>query len=129
VYTARAVSPTIHYLLESLVGLAVLSLAAVALVVWARRNGVAAKPGPMELLGRLPLDARRAVYLVRVGDTALVLGTGDGGGLCKLGEIPIASLPPGARAIESPLVLPFLRRAVAAETSSETAEPTRDVAS
>jgi len=67
-----------------LVGVAAL----VVLVLSAgRRLGVGRAAGPLELVGRLPLDGRRAVYLVRVGETVYVVGASETG-LSKLGEIP-----------------------------------------
>ncbi len=49
------------------------------------------RPGPtgrkLELLGRLPLEGRRAVYLVRVLDKAYVLAAGEGG-MEVLDELP-----------------------------------------
>ena len=41
----------------------------------------------MELLARLPLEARRSVYVVRVLDQVLILGASEAG-LTKLGELP-----------------------------------------
>ncbi|HWA77702.1 MAG TPA: flagellar biosynthetic protein FliO [Polyangiaceae bacterium] len=61
-------------------GLAILVLFA------ARRTGVGKPLGPMKLAGRLVLDARRAIYLVRVGETYLVVGASEAG-LTKLGEL------------------------------------------
>ena len=44
----------------------------------ARRFGVGRGGGPLELVGRLPIDARRAVYLVRLGETVYVSVPGVG---------------------------------------------------
>jgi flagellar biogenesis protein FliO len=52
----------------------------------ARRLGVGRPGGPLELVGRLPLDGRRAVYLVRVGKTVYVLGASEAG-IHKIGEL------------------------------------------
>lgn len=80
------------YLIETFVTLvAVCGLAFV--VLWgARRLGLGRPSGPIELRGHLPLDARRAIYLVKVGDQVFVVGVGEGG-FTKLGEIPAADLP------------------------------------
>ncbi len=67
-----------------LTGVAVL---AVLLLSVGRRFGIGRPSGPLELVGRLPLDGRRAVYLVRVGETVYVVGASEGG-LSKLGELP-----------------------------------------
>lgn len=85
-------SPSAGYLLETFVTL-VLVLAAAVGVLWAaKRLGVVAKAGPLELVGRLPLDARRAVYLVRIGETVLVVGSSEAG-LTKLGELAADAVP------------------------------------
>ncbi len=75
-------------MLTGVVGLAVL------LLTLGRRFGVGRPSGPLELVGRLPLDNRRAVYLVRVGETVYVVGASENG-LSKLGELPrdAAELP------------------------------------
>jgi flagellar protein FliO/FliZ len=80
------------YLIETFVTLiAVCGLAFV--VLWgARRLGVGRPSGPIELRGHLPLDARRSIYLVKVGDQVFVVGVGEGG-FTKLGEIPAGELP------------------------------------
>jgi flagellar biogenesis protein FliO len=88
------------YILETFVTL--LGVCALALVVlWgARRLGVGRPTGPIELYGHLPLDARRAIYLVRVGAQVFIVGVGEGG-FTKLGEIPATDVPAAspARAI------------------------------
>src|SRR5208337_960863 len=86
------VSSYAGYLIETFVTLvAVCALAFV--VLWgARRLGIGRPSGPIELRGHLPLDARRAIYLVKVGAQVFVVGVGEGG-FTKLGEIPAADLP------------------------------------
>jgi flagellar biogenesis protein FliO len=86
------VSAYAGYIVQTLVTLvAVCALA--MLVLWgARRVGIGRPSGPLELRGHLPLDARRAIYLVKVGDRAFVVGVGEGG-FTKLGEIPMSELP------------------------------------
>jgi len=54
--------------------------------------GVGRSSGPIELRGRLQLDARRAIYLVKVGAQVYVLGVSEGG-FTKLGEMPAGDLP------------------------------------
>lgn len=80
-------SPLGRYVVETLVMLVGVAGLAVLLLVVGRRLGVGRPTGPLELVGRLPLDGRRAVYLVRVGETVYVLGASEGG-LSKLGEVP-----------------------------------------
>jgi flagellar protein FliO/FliZ len=86
------VSSYAGYLLETFVTLiAVCGLAFV--VLWgARRVGLGRPSGPLEMRGHLPLDARRSIYLVKVGDHVFVVGVGEGG-FTKLGEIPASELP------------------------------------
>jgi len=80
------------YVIETFVTLLAVCALAV-LVLWgARRAGIGRASGPIELLGHLPLEARRAIYLVKVGDQVFVVGVGEGG-FTKLGEIPAGALP------------------------------------
>jgi flagellar protein FliO/FliZ len=85
------------YLVETFVTLvAVCALAFV--VLWgARRMGLGRPSGPIELRGHLPLDARRSIYLVKVGTQVFIVGVGEGG-FTKLGEIPASDLPEALRA-------------------------------
>jgi flagellar biogenesis protein FliO len=81
------VSPVASYIVQSLVTLLGVAALAVLLLYGARKTGMGRPSGPIELVGRLPLDGRRAVYLVRVGSTVFVLGSSEAG-LVKLGEVP-----------------------------------------
>jgi flagellar protein FliO/FliZ len=83
------------YLLQTLLLLVAVSALAVVVLFSAKKLGIGRPDGPIELVGRLPLDARRAVYLVKVGAEVLVVGASEAG-LTKLGEMPAASLPPRA---------------------------------
>jgi flagellar protein FliO/FliZ len=87
------VSPYSGYVIETFVTLLAVCALAV-LVLWgARRVGIGRPRGPIELLGHLPLDARRGIYLVKVAGQVFVVGVGEGG-FTKLGEIPLDALPP-----------------------------------
>jgi flagellar biogenesis protein FliO len=90
--TWRPVSPYAGYLIETFVTLIAVCALAVLLLWGARRVGVGRPSGPIELCGRLQLDARRAIYLVKVGAQVYVLGVGEGG-FTKLGEMPSSDLP------------------------------------
>ncbi|HSQ65843.1 MAG TPA: flagellar biosynthetic protein FliO [Polyangiaceae bacterium] len=81
------------YLLETFVTLAVVCVLAFAVLYGARRVGLGRATGSIRLVGQLPLDGRRAIYLVRIGGSVLVVGASEGG-LTKLGELPAAELPP-----------------------------------
>ena len=61
------------------------------MVAGGRRAGVGRPSGPLSLAGRLSLDARRAIYLVRVADVIYVVGASEAG-LSKLGELPRGTL-------------------------------------
>jgi flagellar biogenesis protein FliO len=100
------------YLVETLVTLvAVCGLAFV--VLWgARRLGIGRPSGPLVLRGHLPLDARRAIYLVAVGDRVFVVGVGEGG-FTKLGEFPASELPPAASPAQSAPFADVLARVLA----------------
>lgn len=95
-YAPAAVSPATSYLVQTLVTLVGVCALAALVLYGARRAGLGRPNGPLELLGKLPLDGRRAVYLVRVTDTTYVLGASEAG-LVKLGELDAAfrtGLPP-----------------------------------
>ena len=71
-----AMSPLASYVIETVVTLLGVIALAVLVLYAARRMGIGRPAGPLELVGRLPLDGRRAVYLVRVKK---ILKTGQGG--------------------------------------------------
>jgi flagellar biogenesis protein FliO len=81
------VTPLGRYVVETLVMLVAVAALVVLVLSAGRRLGMGRSGGPLELVGRLPLDGRRAVYLVRVGETVYVVGASESG-LSKLGEIP-----------------------------------------
>lgn len=80
------------YIVETFVTLAIVCGLAYAVLFGARRLGLGRARGPIELVGQLPLDARRFIYLVRVGGQVYVVGAGEGG-FTKLGELEAGSLP------------------------------------
>jgi flagellar biogenesis protein FliO len=81
-----AVPPVVSYVVQTLVMVVAICALAVLVLYGARRIGVGRPSGPLALVGRLPLDGRRAVYLVRVGEMVYVVGASEAG-LEKLGEI------------------------------------------
>lgn len=83
------------YLIETVAMLAVVSALAFFAMVAAKRLGVGRPHGPIELVGQLPLDARRGIYLVRVADRVFLVGVGEAG-FTKLGELAAADLPAAA---------------------------------
>lgn len=70
--------------------LAVVALS-VLLLFGARRLGIGKPTGPLTLLGRMPLEGRRAVYLVRVGQRIFVLAASEAG-MRKIGEVSLEEL-------------------------------------
>ena len=79
-------TPFATYIVETLVTLVAVVALAVLVLVSARRFGIGRPLGPLELVGRLPLEGRRAVYLVRVAGRIFVIGASEAG-LKKLGEL------------------------------------------
>jgi flagellar protein FliO/FliZ len=110
------------YLLETLVTL--LAVCGLALVVlWgARRLGMGRPNGPIELVGHLPLDGRRAIYLVKVGGRIFIVGVGEGG-FAKLGELHADELPavasPSGATFASVLARVLAKRGASQEVRSE----------
>jgi flagellar biogenesis protein FliO len=125
------------YLVETVVMLVVVSALAFFAMVLAKRVGVGRAHGPIELVGQLPLDARRGLYLVKVGSRVFLVGVGEGG-FSKLGEVPANEVPVGeknatgfadifARALnKKPKVPPAAPKADPGETISEAVLPSRD---
>jgi flagellar biogenesis protein FliO len=80
------VSPLTAYVIETVVTLLGVIALAIAVLYGARRLGVGRPSGPLQLVGRLPLDGRRAVYLIKVGSVVYVVGASEAG-LNKLGQL------------------------------------------
>jgi flagellar biogenesis protein FliO len=85
-------TPLSRYVVETVITLVAVVALSIVLLSALRRVGVGKAAGPLELLARLPLEGRRAVYLVRVGETVYVLGASENA-MQKLGELPQGSLP------------------------------------
>jgi flagellar biogenesis protein FliO len=90
-------TPLGRYIVETVVTLLLVSGLALLVLYAARRSGVGRPMGPITLAGRLALDARRAIYLVRIGETYFVVGASEAG-LTKLGELESAAVGDLARA-------------------------------
>lgn len=119
-------TPLGRYVVETLIMLTGVAALAVLLLTLGRRFGVGRPTGPLELVGRLPLDGRRAVYLVRVGETVYVVGASERG-LEKLGELPKDGLvlPPAEPVGGSfgSVLSRVIQRPTAAATPTATATP------
>ena len=87
-------SPIASYVVQTTVTLLGVTALAVVILYGARRAGLGRPTGPLEIVGRLPLDGRRTVFLVRVGGTIYVVGSSEAG-LVKLGETTDALLRGG----------------------------------
>ena len=100
-------------LLQTLLALAAVCILAWVVLRWGARRGVGigGSRGLVRVLERIPLDARRALYLVQVGDKVLLLGGGDGAAPSVLREMDASELPPEAeRGSGFSAVLAKLRR-------------------
>lgn len=101
-------------LLQMLLALAAVCVLAVVALRWGARGGLGALGGrgaKVRVMERVSLDARRALYLVQVGDKVLLVGAGDGP-LSVLCEVDPKSLPeePEAHRVGFAEVLARFRR-------------------
>jgi flagellar protein FliO/FliZ len=85
------------YIVQTMVTLVAVCALAFLVLYGARRLGVGRPRGPIELVGLLPLDARRSIYLVKVAGQVIVVGASEAG-FTKLGEIPASEVPAEATA-------------------------------
>jgi flagellar protein FliO/FliZ len=111
-------------LIETFVTLVAVCAIAFVVLYGARRLGIGRAQGPIHLIGQLPLDGRRSVYLVKVGEQVLVVGVAEGG-MTKLGEMPASSLP----AIPIPSGAPFatiLARVLAKKPAAQAGDANAD---
>ena len=117
-YPRATLSPLASYVVETLITLLGVIALAVLVLYGARRLGVGRPAGPLNLVGRLPLDGRRAIYLVRVDKTIFVVGASEAG-LTKLGELDgeAIALAPDPVAAQVPFV-DVLARVVAKARNS-----------
>jgi flagellar biogenesis protein FliO len=114
-------TPLSRYVVETLITLLAVVALSVVLLSALRRVGVGKLGGPLELLARLPLEGRRAVYLVRAGETVYVLAASESA-LAKLGEMPRSLLPQDV-ALEPQSFRDVLKRAVGVKASAPAASP------
>lgn len=80
------------YIVQTIVTLVAVCAIAFVVLYGARRLGVGRPRGPIELVGHLPLDARRSIYLVKVAGQVIVVGASEAG-FTKLGELPAGEIP------------------------------------
>jgi flagellar biogenesis protein FliO len=77
---------TAAYAFETTVTLLGVLLLAVIVIWSARRLGMGRATGPLTVLGRLPLENRKSVYVVRVGNKTYALLSSESG-LSKLDDL------------------------------------------
>ena len=104
-------SPATAYFVQAMVTVLAIVALAVLVLYGGRRLGLGRPSGPLELLGRLPLEPRRAVYLVRVGKIVYVVGASEGG-LTRLGEMDAEAVPTAGVGAGSPTFAEVLGRLV-----------------
>ncbi len=112
------------YLVETFVTLLAVCGLAFVVLYGARRLGIGRPRGPIQLVGQLPLDARRAIYLVQVGGQVIVVGASEAG-FTRLGEIAAGELPPPSEVVSAPFAdVParVLRREPSSKPSPKEAE-------
>ena len=112
-------SPVTAYFVQAMVTVLAIVALAVLVLYGGKRLGIGRPSGPLELLGRLPLEARRAVYLVRVGKVVYVVGASEGG-LTRLGEMDADAVPMGAVGAGGPTFAEVLGRLVRPESKTDT---------
>lgn len=83
-------------LVQTLLALAAVCVLAWVVLRWASRRGLGIHGGRgrVQVLERTPLEPRRALYLVRIGDRVLLLGAGEGASPTVLAELDPSELPP-----------------------------------
>ena len=82
-------------LLQTLLALGAVCILAWVVLRWASKSrlGFGVSRGRVRVLERVPLDARRSLYLVQVGGKVLLVGAGDGAAPAVLAELEPAQLP------------------------------------
>lgn len=108
-------------LLQSLLALAAVCILAWVVLRWSASRGLGMGGNArMKVIERVPLDARRWVYLVEIGERVLVVGAGDGASPTLLAELKKSELP------DAPASRSFLEvlRAKDAPKTAARGEPT-----
>lgn len=82
-------------LLQTLLALAAVCILAWVVLRWSARRGLGVSRGRVKVLERVPLDGRRALYLIEVNGRQLLVGVGDGGAPALLTELEVDDLPVG----------------------------------
>ena len=88
-------------LLRTVFALAAVCLLAYVGLRWLAGRGFGGSPGrssTVRVLSRIPLEARKSLYVVRAGKRVLLLGVGDGGPPALIAELDPGSVEAGAEA-------------------------------
>ncbi|MFO0735321.1 MAG: flagellar biosynthetic protein FliO [Labilithrix sp.] len=93
--------PYAGYIVQTLVTLLAVCALAFVVLYGARRLGLGRPRGPISLVGLLPLDARRSIYLVKVAGQVIVVGASEAG-FTKLGELSADDVPEDVPAAAGP---------------------------
>lgn len=80
-------------LLQTLLALAAVCVLAWVVLRWSAKRGLGGAGRRVKVLERIPLDARRALYLVQIGERVLLLGGGDGAAPTLIAELAEDELP------------------------------------
>jgi flagellar protein FliO/FliZ len=82
-------------LLQTLVSLAAVCILAWVVLRWGAKRGLGAlgQGKRIKVIEKVPLDARRSLYLVEVGGKVLLVGSGESGALSLLTELDPTTLP------------------------------------
>lgn len=83
-------------LLQTLLALAAVCVLAWVVLRWAAQRGLGlgVSGARVKILERVPLDARRTLWLVKIGEKVLVIGAGDNAAPALLAELREDELPP-----------------------------------
>ncbi len=80
-------------LLQSILALGAVCILAWVVLRWSAQRGLGKSRGRMRVIEKLPLEARRSLYLIEVGDRVLLIGTGDGASPALIAELNPESVP------------------------------------
>lgn len=119
--SCAAVGSYAGYLVETFVTLLAVCGLAFVVLYGARRLGIGRARGPIQLVGQLPLDARRAIYLVQVGGQVIVVGASEAG-FTRLGEVAAGELPPAEEMHSAPFA-DVLAKVLGTKKSEKKEEP------
>lgn len=80
-------------LLQTLLALAAVCVLAWVVLKWSARRGLGLGSRRIKVLERTPLDGRRSLYLVSIGERVFLIGGGEGAAPSVLAELEPDELP------------------------------------